>query len=314
VWALVRRQHGVVSRRQLLALGYSRKAIEHRIAKQELHVVWRGVYAVGRPELTRRGELMAAALACGRGAVLSHDTAAELWEIRPARKGVIHVSVRDTSARRLPGVRVHRRPTLEDADMTRCHRIPVTTPVRTLIDIAAQLRAEALETAINEGNKRELFDPQELRAEVDKRGGLRGVGRLRTVLDRRTLVVTDSVLERWFLPLSERAGLPQPQTQAWVNGVRVDFYYAEIGLVVETDGLRYHRTPAQQARDRIRDQAHTAAGLTTLRFTHDQVRHDPSYVCSTLASVAARAARAARSAGSSGPRRLRAASAGRPWL
>jgi very-short-patch-repair endonuclease len=82
------------------------------------------------------------------------------------------------------------------------------------------------------------------------------------------------------------AGLPRPETREWVNAFEVDFYWPGLGLVVETDGLRYHRTPAQQARDRRRDQTHTAAGLTTLRFTHAQVRYEPDYVASTLRAVA----------------------------
>ena len=111
---------------------------------------------------------------------------------------------------------------------------------------------------------------------------------LRGVLDRRTFLLTDSELERRFLPIARSAGLPEPQTQCWLNGFRVDFYWPALGLVVETDGLRYHRTAAQQSRDRQRDQAHTAAGLTALRFTHAQVRFEPDYVRSILGAVAAR--------------------------
>lgn len=111
---------------------------------------------------------------------------------------------------------------------------------------------------------------------------------LRETLDRRTFTLTDSELERRFLPLARRAGLPAPQTQAWVNGFKVDFYWPELGLVVETDGLRYHRTPAQQARDRVRDQAHAAAGLACLRFTHAQIRFEPDHVVRTATAVAAK--------------------------
>ena len=98
------------------------------------------------------------------------------------------------------------------------------------------------------------------------------------MLDRRTFRLTDSELERRFLPLARAAGLPVPLTRQRVNGFEVDFFWPDLGLVVETDGLRYHRTPAQQARDRLRDQAHTAAGLTPLRFTHAQVRFEPGHV------------------------------------
>jgi very-short-patch-repair endonuclease len=111
---------------------------------------------------------------------------------------------------------------------------------------------------------------------------------LRTTLDRRTFTFTDTWLERRFLPIARAAGLPRPQTQVYVNGFKVDFYWPELGLVVETDGLRYHRTPAQQARDRVRDQAHAAAGLTPLRFTRAQINYEPAHVEVTLAAVARR--------------------------
>jgi very-short-patch-repair endonuclease len=118
--------------------------------------------------------------------------------------------------------------------------------------------------------------------------GRRGVAILRDTLDRRTFVLTDSELERRFLPIARRAGLPKPETQMMVNGFRVDFYWPELGLVVETDGLRYHRTPTQQAADRVRDQAHAAAGLTPLRFTHAQIAYEPGQVRETLGAVSGR--------------------------
>jgi very-short-patch-repair endonuclease len=111
---------------------------------------------------------------------------------------------------------------------------------------------------------------------------------LRQILDRRTFTLTESQLERKFLPLARRAGLPAPQTGTYVNGFKVDFFWPDLGLIVETDGLRYHRTPAQQARDRVRDQEHTAAGLTSLRFTRAQVAFEPDRVVATLIAVTRR--------------------------
>jgi very-short-patch-repair endonuclease len=123
---------------------------------------------------------------------------------------------------------------------------------------------------------------------LDGYAGIPGVALLREVLDRRTFILTDSELERRFLPIARAAGLTRPLTRQRVNGFRVDFHWRELGLVVETDGLRYHRTPAQQTRDRLRDQAHLAAGLTPRRFTHAQVRYDSEHVGSVLASTGAR--------------------------
>ncbi|MGH2955228.1 MAG: type IV toxin-antitoxin system AbiEi family antitoxin domain-containing protein [Solirubrobacterales bacterium] len=287
LWALTARQHGVVTRSQLLGLGFSVKAVDHRIARGRLHPVHRGVYAVGRPELTTHGRWMAAVLACGPEAVLSHECAAALWEIRPDRGGKSDVTVPAGVLRRHPGVRLRRTRRLDQAERDRRHGIPVTTPIRTLIDIATRLERNPLEAAINEADKRGLADPEALRAAVEE-SSLPGAAKLRRLLDRTTFVLTDSELERLFLPIARRVGLPPPQTRRYVNGFKVDFHWPDLGLVVETDGLRYHRTPAQQARDRLRDQAHTAAGLTQLRFTHAQIRFAPRHVEGTLAAVARR--------------------------
>jgi very-short-patch-repair endonuclease len=244
---------------------------------------------------------MAAVLACGEGAALSHLDAGALYGIvevsapphattssSAARGRVIEISLPYTRRRALPGIAIRRRSWITRADVTLRHGIPVTTPVPTLIDLATRLDRNKLETSINEADKRDLIDPESLRAALDSIPKRPGVGVLRGLLDRRTFTLTDSQLERYFLPIAREAGLGPPLTQQWVNGFRVDFYWPELGLVVETDGLRYHRTPAQQARDRIRDQSHTAAGVTPLRFTRAQVRFDREYVRTTLARTVAR--------------------------
>jgi very-short-patch-repair endonuclease len=286
-WTLAKEQHGVITRKQLRELGFSRRAIEHRIKTGRLHVVWRGVYAVGRHELSQLGRWMAAVLACGPDAVLSHASAAELWEIRSSTGRAIHVSAIASYHRRLPGITVHRRIALGPSDITRHRRILTTTPACTIIDIATGLKRDELVAAVNAADSRGLVNPDDLRAAVEHAGPRRGVAPLSDVLDRDTFALTDSELERRFLPIARRAGLPLPETQRRVNGFRVDFYWPGLGLVVETDGLRYHRTPAQQARDRLRDQTHTAAGLVPLRFTRAQVRFEPNYVEQILRAVQA---------------------------
>jgi very-short-patch-repair endonuclease len=287
VWALARRQHGVVSRTQLLDLGFHPQAIKHRLAKVRLHPVHRGVYAVGRPDLTTHGRWMAAVLRCRPGAVLSHGSAAAQLGIGSER-GVVEVSVPANRSARVRGVRVHRRAAFGQDDIVVRDGIPVTSPVLTLVDLATYLGRDRLEEAINQADKRDLIDPEALREALEAIPRRPGVAPLRKLLDRRTFTLTDSELERRFLPIARRAGLPRPVTGQRVNGFKVDFYWPELGLVVETDGLRYHRTPAQQARDRVRDQAHTTSGLTPLRFTHAQVRFEPRYVEATLAATAAR--------------------------
>ncbi len=231
---------------------------------------------------------MAAVLACGDGGVLSHSSAAALWRIGYERRGEIEVSLPSPSRRCRPGIRIHRRPSLTQRDTTARHGIPVTSPVQTLIDLSLRLDRRGIERAINEADKYDLVHPPQLRHALDERQGEPGVARLRHILDRRTFRLTKEELERRFLPLACRAGLSTPLTGKWVNEFEVDFYWPDLGLVVETDGLRYHRTPAEQARDRLRDQAHTAAGLTQLRFTHEQVRYEPEHVLAVLRATAER--------------------------
>jgi very-short-patch-repair endonuclease len=230
---------------------------------------------------------MAAVLACGPSVALSHGTAAALWGIAPARPGPIAVSVLDgRHPRRHREIRVHRRSALGDNDVTVCDRIPVTTAVATLVDLATTMTRRELEAAINAADKHDLTDPDHLRATLDAVVPRPGMAKLRRVLDDATFALTDSDLERRFLPLVRQAGLPRPQTGAHLNGFKVDFHWPALGLVVETDGLRYHRTPAQQAKDRVRDQSLTVAGLTVLRFTHAQIAFDPRQVKSILAAMA----------------------------
>jgi very-short-patch-repair endonuclease len=221
---------------------------------------------------------MAATLVCGQGAVLSHRSAAALWGIGREKEGRIDVSVSRLCKSRRPGIHARRRPSLTAADVTTRNSIPVTRIALTLVDLATELDEGPLERAVNEADKRDLIDPEELRIALEHYAGVPGVKPLRTLLDRHTFHLSDSGLEVRFRRLAQRAGLPPPRTKAWINGFEVDFAWPDLGLVVETDGLRYHRTPAAQARDNLRDQTHVAAGLTTLRFSHRQVVHEPAYV------------------------------------
>jgi hypothetical protein len=158
----------------------------------------------------------------------------------------------------------------------------VTRPARTLVDFATEASPTQLERAVNEADKRDLISPEELRDSLEEFRGEPGVKVLRALLDRHAFRLSDSDLEILFRPIAAAAGLPVPETKARVNGFEVDFYWPELGLVVETDGLRYHRTPVAQARDQIRDQTHTAAGMTHLRFTYRQVRFEASHVREVL--------------------------------
>jgi very-short-patch-repair endonuclease len=281
-WELAKRQHWAITRQQLLEIGYTSEAIDVRLEDGRLFPAFAGVYAVGRPHLERHGVLMAAVLACGDGAALSHDSAAELYETRRRQRGPIHVSVPYARNPRIPGIKVHRRKAFE----THSHDgIPVTTAICTLIDLGATLTEPRLERAINETVNRDLLDLDELRAAAAEARRRLGARRVLALLDRDTFVVTDTRLEQRFARIARRAGLPRPETQARLRAGRVDFYWPQLKLVVEADSLRFHRTPAQQRIDVERDQQHHAAKLRPLRFTHWQIFHEPDHVEAILAAV-----------------------------
>lgn len=295
-------QHGIVARAQLLALGFSAAAIQHRIAYGRLHPVARGVYAVGWPYLDRRRRWAAAILAAaagdkaahlptepylGKGTMLSHRSAAALWGIGTERQGAIDLSVLRVQAVRRTGLVVHRRPTLSASEVRLHDDLPVTSPVQTLVDLATELDPIATERAVNDADKRDLIDPESLRLALDDHAGEPGVRPLRRILDRLTFRLSDSDLEIHFRPIAASAGLTSPRSKQGVNGFEVDFFWPDLGLVVETDGLRYHRTPSAQKRDARRDRAHILAGMTPLRFTHYEIRYEPRRVRAELSRALA---------------------------
>ncbi len=198
------------------------------------------------------------------------------------------MSVRQRGKLRRDGLKVRSRPSLRAADVVKRDGIPLTSIVQTLVDLATELPDGPLERCVNEADKHDLVDPEALRAALTGRTGEPGVKRLARLLDKRTFRLSDTELERLFRPIAAAAGAPVEQTKAWVNDFEVDFYWPSLGLVVETDGLRYHRTPSAQNRDRVRDQTHTAAGLTQLRFTHWQVAKEATYVRSVLGRTVGR--------------------------
>jgi len=166
-WELAARQHGVVARWQLLELGLSAKAIENRIAKGRLHPVHAGVYAVGRRQLSREGRWMAAALACGPSAALSHDSAGCLWRLRKLERGLIEVSIPRARNSRPSGITVHRRHPEALADVTTRDRIPVTSALRTLVDLAGRAERPQAEALVNQADKLDLIHPERLRRELE---------------------------------------------------------------------------------------------------------------------------------------------------
>jgi very-short-patch-repair endonuclease len=277
-----------VTRKQLTELGLTKHGIDHRIARGRLHLVKRGIYAVGRPELSEEGRWMVAVLAAGgpRIAALSHSSAAAFYRIGEERAAAIEVTRFSDDPCRLQGVKLHRRRRLKPGWFVIRDGIPVTSPVQTLIDLAARHEQRTVERFVNEADRLRLVRTDTLRKALADHAGERGVERLRTILDRRTFRYTRTELERDFIPIATSIGLPRPQTSVYINGHEVDFYFPTINLVIETDGLTYHRTPAQQAKDRERDQDHTVAGTPHLRFTHAQIKFEADRVRRVLSATA----------------------------
>jgi very-short-patch-repair endonuclease len=222
---------------------------------------------------------MAAVLACGPGAQLSHRSAAELWKIRGRADPPIDVAVPPEVFRRRPGITLHRSPDLRRRYV---HLIPVGDPISVLVDLATCLPDEEVEDAINEADRLDLIRTDRLRPALDAEPKRPGVGRLKRILDAQTFSRAANALERRFLAIVREAGLPAPTTQQRLGRYRVDFFWPELGFVVEADSLRHHRTAAEQTVDLSRDQAHARRGLRSLRFTHSQVFHRPEHVRAVL--------------------------------
>jgi very-short-patch-repair endonuclease len=232
---------------------------------------------------------MAAVLACGPGAALSHGSAAALWGFGSERGGLIDVSVPSARRSRRLGIRVHRRTPAVMSDVTAHEGIPLTSPVRTLIDQATKLGSMELERNVNEADKLNRVRADVLHESLENHDGQPGVARLRRLLDPLSFRLSDSELEQRMRRLARASGLPTPETKARVNGYEVDFFWPSLGIVLEADGLRYHRTASQQKRALERDQTHLAAGLWPLRFSHWQITRDSAHVEEVLRRTLARA-------------------------
>jgi very-short-patch-repair endonuclease len=257
---LAARQHGVVSFRQLLAIGLTASGVTRRVRSGRLHRVHRGVYAVGHSKLTREGSWLAAALACGEGAVVSHRSAAALWGLLEPGSGVIDVSVPGVGGKgRRDGIRLHRSRSLTPEFTTRRQGIPITTPARTISDLRRIASAKTLHRAIRQANVLGLPIAAE------------------TLSDR-----TNSELERLFLRLCRRHDLPTPEVNVWIDVLEVDFLWRDRQLVVETDGYRYHRGRAAFEDDRNRDLRLRALGYEVIRLTYRQLVDEPEQIANVL--------------------------------
>ncbi len=282
---LAARQHGVVTRGQLLDAGLGRRAIEHRAAAGRLYRLHRGVYGVGYVPASPNARAIAAVFACGPGAVVSHRSAALLWELVESAPGAVDVTA--PAARRRRGVATHRSRAMTGQDVTRQRGIPVTSPARTLVDLADVLDDRRLARAVNEAQLRRLVRPGEIAVALDRASGRRAITRLRAFTERAD-APTRSVLEDAFLAFVDRHDLPRPSVNRTVAGLEVDMLWSEQRLIVELDGHASHDRPATFEADRERDAELVAAGFRVLRVTWRRLREYPDREAARLAMLLTR--------------------------
>jgi very-short-patch-repair endonuclease len=282
----------MISTEQLRALGIGRSGVHERVRRGWLHPYWRGVYSVGHTRLGPRARLWAAVLARGGpgAALLGFRAAAAPWDLMAMPSGRIDViTLRQSHSTKT--IRVHRA-TLDPEDITDVDGLPLTTPTRTLIDLADQLTPHRLERVLHRAEHLRLLDVNAIHARLTALPGRRSRTLLQALATlQRGPDVTRSELEERFLALVTRYKLPRPQVNATVAGYEVDFYWPDHNLIVETDGAATHLTPTAFEHDRARDAHLTALGHRVIRITWRQLTERPQEVAQLLRRLVSRAGR-----------------------
>jgi very-short-patch-repair endonuclease len=279
-------QDNIVTREQLIAAGVGRGAIGYRQRAGVIHRLYRGVYLVGHAPATQTGRARAAVLACGENAVLSHRSAAELWGLLPELEAVVDVTVIASNPGVRPGIQRHRATELPSTEIRHIRGIPVTSPARTICDLAGAGRSHDAEEALEESRVRRLVTDSQLRAIIDRSPTRAGSALIRALLaSENGAGYTRSKAERTMRALVRSAELPQPLVNAQLHGFLVDFLWPEQRLVVEVDGYEFHQDRAAFERDRRRDQILTAAGYRVIRVTWRQLRDEPLAVIARLSQA-----------------------------
>jgi Protein of unknown function (DUF559) len=250
-----------------------------------VHVAHRGVYAVGHRALRVEGRRLAAVLACGPHAVLSHRSAADHWGLLATQQSGVDVTA-PRSRDGVRGIRLHRSRSLDARDTTTHEGIPITTIARTLLDLAATVRSDPLERALAQAERLRLYDHRAIADVLERANGHRGRAALARAV-RSEPKLTRSELEAMFLALVRRAGLPEPESNYSVDapdhpGLEVDYCWPSHRLIVETDGWDTHGTKSAFKSDRRRDAALTSIGYRVMRFTYDDVVYDADTVVERL--------------------------------
>jgi very-short-patch-repair endonuclease len=284
----------VVALWQLERLGLHVKVVDKRVVAGRLHRVHQGTYAVGHRLLSREGHLMAAVLACGPGAVLSHRSAACLHEILDDKRNRVDVIAPNRRGRTPAGISAHRDRTLTETDRVVIDGIPCTSLARTLLDLGATQSLGTLRYAVTQSEVEEVFDLTEVVELLERSKGRRGVARLRLAIDHHDPREQEArlELEKKLLRLYKRASLPPPEINGHllVDGISLmpDFIWRDARLIVEADSRRVHGTVTAFEKDRLRDQRLAAAGWTVIRVTWHQATNEPERLTQTLRSLLSR--------------------------
>lgn len=293
IWALAAVQHAVISLAQLKDVGLSASGAGKRVAAGRLYRVHQGVYSLIAPALlTRKGRFMAAVLACGDGAVLSHRAAAVLHELRLRARGLIDVTAPGSRGKDRNGIRVHSAATLLPRDTTLVDNIPTTTLARTLLDVAEDATHREVERAIDAAEQQRTLDMTTIDDVLRRADGRHGAALLTNILQQHTLgcTITRNDLEEAFLQICRTIGLPPDRVNAWIafpdgGGAEADFLYRHQRLIIEVDGRDVHTTRRAFETDRRRDQRLATLGYRIVRFTWQQVIHQPDTVATTLRAL-----------------------------
>jgi len=294
VFELGEGQHGNVTGEQLRAIGLTRHAIAHRIRAARLHRVHHDVFAVGRPPHLPVEWWHAAVLACGPTALLSHRSAAYLWDLAATSQSRVDVTVPGTSRRRQNGIRLHRTRVLADADTAVVDGIPVTSVARTLVDLAGPLSSPALLRAVEQADRIQQLDVPAVLAAMERVRGRRYLFKLQRILaayDRPPPV--RSKFERDMVQVVQTAGLPPPLVNSDAAGFEVDIFWPSWQLVVELDSRDWHSDPRTFESDRIKDAGLQKAGYRVLRVTYERLHAAPSSVLEDVRALAALASQPA---------------------
>ena len=281
VSGLARRQHGAIAWEQLAQLGLSAGWVQHRVARGWLRRLHRGVYLVGPLEV-QHARAMAATLAVGEGALLSHYPVAVVWGLRPPGQGPMEITVVGREVRPREGIRTHTAAYLHPDDATRHQNIPVTSPARMLLDLATVVSARDLGRATEEAQVQQRVTLHSLNEQLSRYPTHRGAAALRSAI-RTDAALTRSEAERRLLELIRAARLRPPTTNAKVGRHEVDFLWREERLVVEVDGYAFHSSRRSFERDRRRDRDLQAQGYRVLRITWRELTQEPEAVLAELA-------------------------------